>query len=138
MQSYATIEIDLSLHKLIERERSSFEETANSILHRLLESRLSENHDTIDKEAASWMGQGVVLPHGTRLRMSYNGHQHTAEIVNGKWLVDGDYYGSPSAAAYAVARTSSGEPARLNGWIYWEYQKPGGSFWARLEDLRTS
>jgi len=133
-----TIEIDLALHKAIEAERRSFEESPSEILHRLIADnntrpKLNSDFSGVDK---AWYGSGVELPHGTKLRMSYNGSQFTAEIVDGRWLVDGDFYSSPSAAAYGVARTREGSPANINGWIYWEALLPGEKTWVYLGDMR--
>ena len=36
-----------------------------------------------------WSWEGVTLPNGTKLCMSYNGQTHTGEIVQGGWHVGG-------------------------------------------------
>lgn len=139
MDPYQTIEVDLELHKAIEAERRSFGESANEILHRLIHKASSGITQPPEAEEGgrAWQGSGVELPHGTQLRMTYNGQKYIAEINEGRWLVEGDYYSSPSAASYAVARTRAGESAHLNGWIYWEALLPGTDRWQVLETMRT-
>jgi hypothetical protein len=80
--------------------------------------------------------KGVELPNGTKLRMSYNGQTHTGEIVQGAWHVGGAIYRTPSAAAEGVDRTKKGAPVSLDGWEYWETQKPDGDRWIRIDSLR--
>jgi hypothetical protein len=84
-----------------------------------------------------WSGKGVVLPHGTQVRMEYNGRSHSGEIMDGQWHVEGGVYGSPSAAAVGVARNKAGDPiSSLDGWIYWSAQFPGSSKWLPISSLR--
>jgi hypothetical protein len=53
------------------------------------------------------MERGVTLEHGTDLRMTYNGRQHTGRIDDGDWLLEAERFGSPSGAA-KVARSKKG------------------------------
>lgn len=142
MNSPTTIEIDLALHKAIEAERRSFSETANEILHRLILNPPEQSTNGLANKvpstnAKAWSGGGVELPHGTKLRMSYNGCQHTAEIIDGRWFVDGDFYNAPSAASHAVARTKAGDPAHINGWDYWWALLPGQEKWRLMSTMRN-
>jgi hypothetical protein len=41
--------------------------------------------------------------------MSYNGRQYAGEIVDGKWVIEGKTFDSPSGAASGVALTKSGK-----------------------------
>jgi hypothetical protein len=84
----------------------------------------------------SWSGEGVTLPHGTILKMRYNGRQHEGEIVDGKWIIDGKTFDSPSGAASGVAITKSGKKTRLDGWTYWEAKVPGDTSWTPISSLR--
>jgi len=78
----------------------------------------------------------VTLVHGTRFRMSCNGRQYAGEIVDGKWVIEGKTFDSPSGAASGVALTKSGKTTRLDGWGYWEVQVPGDSGWTPFKALR--
>ena len=129
-----TIEIDFEVHKRIELERQSFAESPNAVLRRLLQ--IEGPPPTIPREGRPWAGKGVTLPHGTELRMEYNGRVHTGVIQNGAWVVEGDIYSSPSAAAGGVARTKSGKSTSLDGWIYWQAKRPGDAEWAGIATLR--
>ncbi len=86
----------------------------------------------------SWSDEGVTLTHGTPIRMRYNGRLHEGEIVDGKWIVDGKTFDSPSGAASGVAITKSGKHTRLDGWVYWEAKLPGEDKWTHILSLRTS
>lgn len=139
MTELRTIEIDIDVHKMIELERRDFTETQNAVLRRLLE--LDEGKQQIVNQTstptgASWHGKGVTLAHGTELRMHYNGREHVAHIRDGKWLVEGELYSSPSAAASAVAVTKNGGRTNLDGWMYWKVLRPSDNALLPLRLLR--
>lgn len=133
-----TIEIDLDIHKLIEAERRSFSETPNEVLRRLLllQKAQAKTSDINDTPPRDWHGKGISLPHGTELRMEYNGKRHTGEIKDGLWLVNGQTAKSPSDAASTVATTKDGKRPSLNGWIYWNAKRPNDQNWVSIESLR--
>lgn len=140
MSEFRTIEIDFDVHKLIENERTGFTESANDALRRLLKLPPRASAKPGKKAVSghrSWSDEGVTLAHGTSLRMRYNGRLHEGEIVDGKWIVDGKTFDSPSGAASGVAITKSGKHTRLDGWIYWEAKQPGEDKWMRITSLRT-
>lgn len=141
MPELRTIEIDFDVHKLIEAERRSFGELPNDALRRLLS--LPER----PREPASvgtavatgggpWSSDGVVLPHGTQLRMTYNKRTHSGEISDGKWIVEGRTYDSPSGAASDVGRTKNDRKTRLDGWNYWQVLTPGETEWKSIASMR--
>lgn len=139
MGEFRSIEIDFDIHKRIELERTSFEETPNAVLRRLL--NIDNQHSAQDILTSStgcrpWAGKGIFLPHGTELRMKYNGRVHTGIIHNGEWMVEGSKYKSPSAAAGGVALTKDGKRTNLDGWLYWSVKLPDNGVWVRLSDLR--
>ena len=138
-----TIEIDFDIHKLIEAERRSFHETPNDALRRLLKlpetTKEASPPKAMNGHFLAWQGEGVVLPHGTKLRMPYGRPKtiYSGEIVNGEWVIEGQRFDSPSGAASGVAITGKGEKTRLNGWVLWEVQKPGEQEWTSLNRLRN-
>ena len=132
-----SIEIDFEVHKKIEAERASFSETSNTVLRRLL--RLSGPEPilpVLETAGRSWSGKGVTLPHGSQLRMEYNGRVYVGEIRDGVWCVEGQEFKSPSAAAGSVAVTKSGKHTSLDGWIYWQVKRSGDTRWIGIKDLR--
>jgi len=140
MSEYRTIEIDFDVHKLIENERTGFAENANDALRRLLELPAKAASNPA-KEAANghrraWSGEGVTLAHRTAVRMRYNGRLYEGMIGDGKWIVEGKTFDSPSGAASGVAVTKRGKQTRLDGWIYWEVRQPGEDDWKRITTLR--
>lgn len=143
MTQLRSIEIDFDVHKRIEAERKSFAESPNDVLRRLLEIEPQEGgHVAIASPPASapkarpWWGKGVTLPHGTELRMEYNGRLHSGRIDDGRWFVEGKSFNSPSAAAGGVAMTKSGNRPSLDGWEYWHVRLPGEHDWTPLSALR--
>jgi hypothetical protein len=145
MTTFRSIEIDIDIHKCIETARARFDETPNEILHRLLKLKASakqgNNGAHVEMHGApsrSWSSKGVTLPHGTQLRMEYNGKGHVGQIDNGEWLVEGTHFNSPSAAAGGVARTRAGKPPSLDGWVYWHVKRPGDARWIPLAALRDA
>jgi hypothetical protein len=141
-----TIEIDFDVHQAIELERQSFEDTPNAALRRLLKLRPVEKAPAAEKattaapptsEGRAWAGKGVILPHGTELRMDYNGRVHSGRIEDAEWVVEGHKFGSPSAAAGGVAVTKAGKKTSLDGWIYWQVKRPGDTRWSPLANLKS-
>ncbi|MCZ8260765.1 MAG: hypothetical protein O9333_11625 [Beijerinckiaceae bacterium] len=141
MSNFRTIEIDLDVHKLIEAERRNFVETENDALRRLLRLENSNKGDqnfvalTLQHQRA-WADTGVVLPHGTRVRMTYNGRLVFGEILDGIWVIEGRSYASPSGAASGEAITKRGNKTKLDGWIYWEAKLKDHENWMKLDYLR--
>ena len=83
-----------------------------------------------------WSKGGVVLPHGTELRMEYNGILHLGRIADGAWEVEGNREKSPSGAANAVARGRDGQEVNINGKSYWQVRRPGDTDWTAYADLK--
>lgn len=138
MQNMRAIEIDFDVHKRLETERMSFSETANETLRRILriERQTSKTEEAITPQGRPWSGKGVELPHGTELKMDYNGRQHVGVVKNGVWVVEGGEYNSPSAAC-SVARTKDGRSTPLDGWKYWFAKQPGQSRWTLINKYRN-
>ncbi|WFU08597.1 hypothetical protein QA646_15035 [Rhizobium sp. CB3090] len=137
MTELRTIEIDFDVHKRIELARQSFAETPNTVLRRLLQIEdQALAAQVTDTGGRPWASKGVTLPHGTELRMEYNGRVHTGIIQNGAWLVEGDRYSSPSAAAGGVALTKDDKRTNLDGWKYWHIRRPEETKWIAISSLR--
>lgn len=127
------ITVSLALHKIIEKARVSFDETPDEILLRLLERQIESSQNAESGE--SWSGQGVTLPHGTKLKMTYNGVTYEGVLANGAWHVKGKVFHSPSGAARGVAQTKKGKPVSLDGWKYWYVQVPGADEFEKISSL---
>ncbi len=142
MPERLTIEIGLPVHKAIEAQRRSFEETHDDILMRLLDiganDGLGVEGPAVDAAAGRpWVWKGVRLPHGTQLRMSYNGAEHHAEIRDGVWVLEEGVARSPSGAASLIARTRRGRKTHLDGWRYWQARLPGEALWTPIAALQA-
>ncbi len=144
MNEMRAIEIDIDVHKLIEMERASFSEAPNTALRRLLKlppasTRPQGGWDDGKSPrhgARAWVGKGVVLPHGTEVRMAYNHREFLGKILDGKWMIDGKSFSSPSGAARGVAVTKQGDVPQLDGWKYWTAKRPGEEKWVAIVKLR--
>jgi hypothetical protein len=140
MAQFRTIEIDFDVHKCIEAERRSFDEPPNVALRRLLRLGAPAKPVTVSSAETGepWKGDGVILPHGTALRMPYDRgtQKYKGRIENGKWHINGKNFESPSGAASELAVTKKGKATKLNGWNYWEVKRPGDSQWIPLRALR--
>lgn len=138
MAEFRSVDIDFDVNKRIELARESFAETPNAVLRRLLGIDAAQPVHSVTGvgEMRAWSGKGVVLPHGTRVRMDYNGRTYEGEIIDGSWLVEGEQYSSPSAAAGGTARTKAGKRTNLDGWIYWWALLPGEETWVKLSEIR--
>ena len=133
------IQIGIEVHKAIEAERRALGEAENDILMRLLKIRPSapaKSDEQADKGAA-WSKDGVILPSGTLLRVSYSGQTVQGVIDDGRWLVRGEYYDSPSMALIHNVTTASGHKTNLNGWNHWTVKRPMDSAYRRIGDLRA-
>lgn len=133
------IDIDFDVNKAIEIERKSFDESPNDALRRLLGLPPRQNSPSVTIAAVdgkAWSSKGVTLPHGTKLRMEYNGVEHEATILDGKWHSGGGIHAGPSPAAASVAVTRDGTKPSLNGWVYWAAKLPGSNRWVPISTMR--
>jgi hypothetical protein len=135
-----SIEIDFEVYKMIEMERRSFSDSQNNALRRLLKlpektSDLDDKTPIIDTKR-SWSSKGVILPHGTKVKMQYRGQQYFGEIIDGAWIVEGKSYISPSAAASGSAVTKDGQHPVLGGWKYWYVRRPSDADFIIINELR--
>ena len=144
-----TIDIDFDVHRLIEQERRGFDEPENAALRRLLklptngaaaagakETNIANSDELKAAAGVAWSWKGVVLPHGTDLRMDYRGQMVRGRVENGKWVVEAKFYTSPSDAAGSSVVTKDGDHPSLNGWIYWEAKRPSDVTWRKLQSLK--
>jgi hypothetical protein len=105
MQELRSIDVDFDTWRLIQIEKTGFEEPDFVALRRLLKlpELKKEEHPKKGPQAAApivmtngapWGDQGVRLPHGTPVRMSYgHGRQRFEGVINnGDWLIDGNRY----------------------------------------------
>jgi|26BtaG_2_1085354.scaffolds.fasta_scaffold17029_2 hypothetical protein len=123
------IEIDFDVHKIIESNRTGFEDTPNDVLRRLLGLNVQVNDvrkaKGLEKEGA-WLDGVVELPPFTELKMVYNNREYFGIVRDGAWHDDmGGVHHSPSGAACALARTKDGKKTNLNGKNYWYVKRPG-------------
>jgi len=128
------IEVDFEVFKAITARRASEEVTENDVLRQLFglpSIREKGNPSTNGRPSAGeWVSKGVRFPQGTQFRAVYKGQTHLAEVDDGALVLQGERYGSPSAAAMAISRSP------VNGWTFWEAKFPGRGDWRVLKSLR--
>lgn len=131
-----SIEIDFDVYRLLALERRSFDESENATLRRLLKLGPASMDAGPAEKLRPWVKGGLSLPHGTQLRMEYNGTLHLGRIADGAWEVDGHREKSPSGAACAVARSKDGARVNINGKNYWQVRRPGDTDWLPYASLK--
>ena len=142
MQQLQKIEVDWDIHRMIEGERSSFDEPPYVALRRLLKLPAKRPAPVAIAQVASsgtpWTDSGVTVPHGSLARMEYGrGSQvYEGQFLNGKLVVNDQSFDALSTAADALAVTKDGKKPSLNGWLYWKVKFPGESQWRSLNDMR--
>lgn len=124
-----TLDVDFEVFKALTNRRETEAVTYNDVLRDVL--GLGQKSAVPTTSLPGWTWKGVTLPNGTELRAEYKGKAHTAKITNGTWVQEGQEYGSPSAAAYAI--TGSG----INGWRFWLVKRPSDPAWVPLGKLRN-
>jgi hypothetical protein len=133
------MDLDFDVHKLVETERRSFDESRNAAMRRLLGlPEIKESECAAPLTGKPWRDGHVEVPHGSDARMTYGrGKQNFAgKFVDGKLVVDGRSFTSLSDAAGSLAVTKYGDHPSLNGWNYWEVRFPGESEWRPMDSMR--
>lgn len=109
-----SIEIDFDVHKRIEMERTSFAETPNAVLRRLLgiDDSWLRTEDGVQWSCLSW-------PY----HQQYLGRRRS--VIQ------------ESVGRCERARShKKGKLTILDGWMYWTVRRPGDIDWIRLAHLR--
>lgn len=135
------IEIDFEVFKELTARRKHEGHTYNDVIRDLLKlppTLARKLSDTFAPMAQLGGGGGVrgfalrggSLPEGTKLKATYKGSEHRAEIRNGRWIDEaGQQHSSPSAAATAISQTN------VNGLRFWHAKRPNDEKWSRLDIL---
>ena len=98
----ATIQIDFEVEKALFALRETEEETFSDVMRKVL--GLPPKQSNNSRHLAPWKYGEVSLPHGTELRLNHQGREHRADIVDGRWMLDGQPQNSPTAAAGRFSR----------------------------------
>lgn len=134
-----TLDVDFEVWKALTAMRRSEADGYNDVLRRLLKLDAAEpepmprppSHPIIQGLTRPWLIKGIVVPHGSEMRMTYKGVTYTATVKNGEMeFPDGRTFTTPSKAAGAITKTM------VNGWLMWECRLPNSSSWVPLDALR--
>jgi hypothetical protein len=130
---YRRVGIDFEVHKALTALLQSPADTENDVLRRLLAlpAEVRSASTGASSGALPWVVEGVQFPHGTEFRAKYKGQLHTGRVDDGVLLLNGERFGSPSAAAISVTGNS------VNGWRFWECRRPSEVEWSPIDRLRT-
>jgi hypothetical protein len=146
------IEIDFEVYKALTVLRKHERHSYNDVLRELLEldpTVVAEVHpgslpgimaqvadhfsNNLLGAPGTFVSRGLHLPDGTKLRARYKGGLYHASIVDGCWIDEsGTEHSSPSAAATYITGTT------VNGWRFWEAQRPTDTEWRRLDMLASA
>lgn len=137
------IEIDDQVMKELQKKAIPFEDTPNSVLRRLLGFENANNKNSIPGPETKIIPvsistvQDVPLNitnflEGKRLWRRYKGKDYYVDVKNGKYVIDGKEFYSPSAVAVHV----TGNP--VNGWIFWRYYDSNKDRWSLIDKLRKN
>jgi len=135
MKMETDITVSLAVYKEIVQRQEYVDESADSVLRRILLSgerstKLAQKRQEAPSRPLNC--RGGKIPHGTRLRRKiYKGREWRAEVRDGRIYVEGtsQAYYTPSAAAASITKNP------VNGWSFWQYQKENGA-WGPLDELR--
>ena len=128
-----SIEIDFEVFKEITARRKSEEITENDVLRKLLGLKQKPpEKPQVAPNKKSWVIKGIEFPPGTKFRATHKGTPHEAMVENGKLLLNGKKYHSPSQAAISITNNT------VNGWTFWECQFPGKTNWQLIKGLRKT
>jgi hypothetical protein len=146
------IEVDWEIYQMIEAERKGFHEPRYMALRRLLGLGAPDPARGPDPapapapgmqalgEGVPWTREGVTIAHGTPARMEYGrgswSQVYEGQFLNGRLVVNGRSFETPSAAAKAFAVTKEGKKPSLDGWHYWKVKLSGDTEWRSLADMR--
>jgi hypothetical protein len=127
-----TIEVDFDVYKAIIARRPTEDVSNNDVLRQLLHlgSRATVTEKVVRPNPGDWIVKGVRLPVGTELRATHKGQTHLARVAGGALQLDGESFGSVSAAAMHI----TGNP--VNGWKFWHVRLPSQTAWRSLYSLR--
>lgn len=126
------IDIDFEVFKALTALRKRESHTYNDVLRDLLKLGASPNQTVGQSSPAKGLllRNGLFLPDGTRLRVTYKGIEYLAEVKNGRWIDQaGTEHASPSSAAHHITHTN------VNGWRFWEAKRPSDTEWRKLDAL---
>jgi len=127
-----TIEVDFDVFKAITLRRPTEGVTENDVLRELLGLPTQRQAAAIAAGPApgDWIAKGVRFLAGTEFRGQYKGQTYLGRVEDGAFVLNGQRYDAPSAAAMAITAKN------VNGWNFWECRLPGQSTWTAINALR--
>lgn len=124
-----TIEIDFDVFKQLTLRRATEQVSCNDVLRELL-GLPAASPPAADSSRDDWIIKGARFPSGTEFQATHKGKHFTAKVGGGGLILNGQRYGTPSAAAASVTGGT------LNGWRFWKCRLPGEQSWQLMESLR--
>lgn len=134
MKTKTTIEIDLEVSKIIFSNSNYFDEPANDVLKRLLNSfstKQFSKKEEIEDQTFGVTVKGTFFKSGLKLRRHLKGKLLEAIVRNGYIEFNNKKYATPSGAAVAAAGNS------VNGWTFWNFLDEKDGKWKSLILLRS-
>ena len=130
------IEIDFDVFKKLTMLRRTEADSYNDVLRRLVELPATVESSTTKSPTgtpsrAAWISKGVKFPHGTEFRATYKGSVHSAEIQDGRLVVEGNRRATSLSHAARLITDNA-----VDGWTFWDMKRPGDASWIKPKSLR--
>ena len=119
------IQISTDVFQAIWAARLPNEEEEDAILRRLLDITASNGDvEKADIDGKPWIDRqyGISFPHGFEMYRRRKGKELRAQVVDGKWQVNGQSVIATSINQVSKAVGAGGE----TGWVGWNYRVPSG------------
>lgn len=122
------IEIDFDVFKELTNRRKTEDVTYNDVIRGLL------GFKEVPKPPANagkpWVVSSTSFPEGSQFTAEYKGRTYSGVVRDGKLVVDGSRFSTPSAASSYIKGHNS------NGWRFWKCKLPGAPQFVPVERLR--
>jgi hypothetical protein len=125
------IEIDFDVFKELTNRRPVESITYNDVVRELLRlPKTGKTEKTQSPIGKPWQVSNTSFPEGSEFTADYKGKSYAAIVRDGKLVVNGRRFSTPSAAAISITGNS------VNGWRFWRCKLPGALHFVPIERLR--
>ena len=128
-----TIQISPDVFQAIWAGRVGGEDDEDTILRRLLAIKPSPVVQSNSTKAWVDTRSGTRFPEGFQIFRRYLGKNHSAQVFNGEWRVDGRPIRARSVNELSRVIGTKTE----NAWVNWNYTDPDGQV-RKISDLRST
>jgi hypothetical protein len=126
------IQVSADVFQAIWAAREAGEDDEDAVLRRLLNVRTAA-HQATGSSGKAWIdGQyGITFHHGFGMYRRFKGNDYLAQVVDGKWDINGQKVDAKSINELSKAIGAK----RENGWMGWNFRTPSGEE-KKIHELR--